>query len=327
MKNIYLTLILTAMLVFGAGQVSAQQSEWFATGNTWTYNFHLALDFFDNTYQANYAITEQTEFAGRACAKMDYAGGSEMPFDDSENAFLCMAVQPPYYFYTSGDSVFYASENDGEFHLAYDMGAQIGDTWEFVVPVKEHEVPGVFVDTFIAEVLDASIVTVDGQSLRRLTLEYSYAGDGDPHTALEGYGEVTVTEYLGADKGFFLPFGDASVVTVCEGEINVVLQCYSSEALDYLNPAFDSCVLGLADVPEGPQLSLFPNPAGTKATLYTRGLIGERIEIFDVRGRSVYATAVTGPETELDVSVLAPGMYVVRIADSDAMKAKLRVVR
>ncbi len=326
MKNIYLTNVLTALLLFVGGHVSAQQGEWFATGNTWTYNFHLALDFFDHTYQANYAITEQTEYAGQTCAKMDYVGGSEMPIDDSENAFLCMAVQPPYYFYTSGDSVFYASENDGEFHLAYDMGAQMGDTWEFIVPVREEGVPGVFVDTFVAEVVDASIVTVEGQSLRRLTLEYTYAGEGDPNTDLGGYGEVTVTEYLGA-QGFILPFGQSMAVGACDGEIDVVLQCYSSGTLDYVNPAFGSCALGLDGAIEGRKFSMFPNPTDSKTTLYTEGLIGEGIEIFDVRGRSVYATSVTGPKTEIDVTGFAPGMYVVRIEDSDAVNAKLRVVR
>ncbi len=299
------------LFLLSAVHLSAQNNTWFATGNTWIYSYQMAFE--TGTYQAQYEVIEQTNFAGRDCAKVDYVG-------DGVNPFSCLAVQPPYYFYTSGDSVFYASENDGVFHLVYDMGAELGDTWDFVIPVREFDMPEVFIDTFVAEVTGVSNVQVDGQTVRSLTLQYTYAQEGDPHTELEGGNEYIITEYIGSETGFLVPFGNFMVESVCEGQ--------ESESLSYLNPDFESCALGLNQLENNDELIVYPNPASDKIVLSLGKFEGGTLDIFNALGKRISTQRVGTSPMEIDVSEYSAGTYLMYLRkESATATAKFVVVQ
>jgi hypothetical protein len=60
--------------------------------------------------------------------------------------------------------------------------------------------------------------------------------------------------------------------------------------------------------------SLFPNPAGNVATFSLQGVPppGTQLHLTDLNGRELRSFAVTGKNTEMDVSTLANGVYFVR---------------
>ena len=306
---------LLTFIVTLSGTATAQTPSWFETGHTWIYNYQAAFN--PGHYQAIFAVTEQTQFAGKECAKVEVVSENPHPFP-------CSAVQPPYYFYTSGDSVFYASENDGVFHLAYDFGAEVDDTWEYIVPVQEPWLTETFVDTFEARVVSTSLIEVEGHSLRRLELSSTHLGSGDPYSTLFGEGNLYVLEFMGGENGFIVPFGDYMVSSVCDGSWGETLQCFESASLNYLNPLFDSCVLDVAAPGDEVVFALYPNPAQDHITIRAEGA-GNVMGIYDLSGRRVAESRTFGPQLDYDVSRLSPGTYVVKLHNSRTTVSRLMV--
>ena len=83
------------------------------------------------------------------------------------------------------------------------------------------------------------------------------------------------------------------------------------------------------DLADGLQVTIYPNPTSTHATIALSGITGEvSLQIVDLGGRVVYKEQVTCQEDctkRLDVSGLAPGAYFVHIVGPDA-KNVLRLI-
>lgn len=81
---------------------------------------------------------------------------------------------------------------------------------------------------------------------------------------------------------------------------------------------------------EAGSVTIYPNPAGTRATLALRLAQHDdvRIGIFNLVGEKVYEATVPAaqPAYELPVSELAPGMYLVSVATGNKMVSKRMVV-
>lgn len=140
MKTFFTLLLLIPLTVF------AQEFNWFEAGSSWTYNYGTFAS--PEHYQATFEISE-TVFAGEACAKME---------PDNGNPFGCFPVEPPFYFYESNDSIFYATEADSTFLLAYNFNAVPGESWVFIVPFVEYNLS----DTFNVMVQNVNSVMIDG---------------------------------------------------------------------------------------------------------------------------------------------------------------------
>ena len=228
-----------------------------------------------------------------------------------ENPFTYFAVTAPYYFYESNDSVFYATDYDPTFRLAFDFNAEPGDSWLFIVPVEMFDE----VDTVVVTVDDASTTTINGEELRVLDLTYDNIAPTN-HTTIPP--SMRVIERLGSLQMFFVPFGEAGgEIVVTEGPFNKVLQCYASESLNYVNPDFESCVLSTDDQVRNSDLKVYPNPAETDLFVRIPTLRNriDRLEVYDMQGRLVHDYAVTRSSEDgvaLNISSLQAGMYVVR---------------
>src|SRR5690554_389427 len=109
MKNFLL------LISFISTGLFAQESIWFETGTSWRYQYQTFGFLDDITVGAEYVITEQTTLNGQHCAKMEAVG-------DNSNPLNCNANPAPYYFYESNDSIFFASDYDNTFRLAFDFG-------------------------------------------------------------------------------------------------------------------------------------------------------------------------------------------------------------
>lgn len=303
---------------------NGQNTEWFDTGTTWTYFYEFNPPFPDqpNTANIDFAITGQTVLNGTECSKMEVPEGEDNPF-------VHLSVVAPYYFYESNDSVFYATDYDPTFRLAYDFNAEAGDSWLFHVPVEEFDV----VDTFLVTVTDVSTTIIDGEELRVLNLTYDNISPVAHTYILQNPIDITVTERLGSPVLFFVPVGESGgEVSVSEGPFNIALQCYASETLNYINPDFESCVLSTNEQAQNSDLKVYPNPAETDLFVRIPTLQNriDRLEIYDLHGRLVQDYAITRSSEDgmaLNISSLQAGMYVVRAWSDGQAYAQKAIVR
>ncbi len=60
-----------------------------------------------------------------------------------------------------------------------------------------------------------------------------------------------------------------------------------------------------------PYISLYPNPAQSEVNIQSRGVI-ENVEVYSISGERVISAQADGAEVRLNISDLAPGLYVVR---------------
>ena len=64
--------------------------------------------------------------------------------------------------------------------------------------------------------------------------------------------------------------------------------------------------------------NIFPNPTTGNVTVESNA-IGADLNVYDMFGKLMIATKVTDVRTELNLSGFAPGVYMVRIANSTAV--------
>ena len=73
-------------------------------------------------------------------------------------------------------------------------------------------------------------------------------------------------------------------------------------------------------------LSIYPNPAGNgKLYITTKNKLIKKIEIFDVLGKQVLSSTIMGKA--LDISILNPGVYVIKIEEEQDIETRKLVVR
>ena len=74
------------------------------------------------------------------------------------------------------------------------------------------------------------------------------------------------------------------------------------------------------------QLSIYPNPAtGEKVYITTKTNQTKRIEIFNVLGKPVLSTSLSG--TELNISSLESGIYILKIKEGKNSATRKLVIR
>ena len=285
MKAIFTLLFIAPFCLF------AQENAWFEQNTTWTFNYGNLVG--PERFQVSFGM-EETTLANKACVLIE----------TDNYPFACSPVAPPYYFYESNDSIFFATETEAVFRLAYDFNAAPGDTWEHVVPVEEFATS----DTFDVEVLSVSDVDIDGSSVKKLMLAYTNTSQ-TPH--LEIYpSEISVLEYIGSTIGFFVPLGSG---IACDNETDIKLQCFDAPLLDYTNPEFGTCFLSAPSAIEPVQLKIYPNPAKDNFTIDMDFSGTSDLKIMQLDGKLVYTETIQSGLKEIQLPALTSGMYIVEV--------------
>lgn len=300
MRNILL------LLTFISQSLYAQDTGWFETGATWTYQYNVNGFMQLETHLAEFTITEQTILNGQACAKME-AGG------DDPNPLSCNLAWPPYYLYESNDSIFYATDYDNTFRLAFDFGAQPGDTWEFVETVEAHESETVYT----VNVVDVSVIEISGQELKQITLNYHHQV-GSEDDSSHGIQNINVIEKIGATT-FFIPFGSWNV---CENHFNDSIRCYNDSEISYIGPGFSSCFLGVNDTQPEMNIGIYPNPAQDNFIIETSDSRILEISIYTISGKLIHSNQVNNQSVEINTSAFKSGLYLISVQTENGLVYK-----
>lgn len=103
----------------------------------------------------------------------------------------------------------------------------------------------------------------------------------------------------------------------------VALTCFSSH-----NMGAQSAVKNPSTQPIIEGLSIYPNPVNKEKSVISiaskLSLIKD-IEIFDVLGKRIFATVLTG--RELNISNLRKGVYILKITESDISETRKLVIK
>ncbi|MCR9173026.1 MAG: hypothetical protein NXI10_11065 [bacterium] len=205
---------------------------WGAQGATWHYEFD---DFGKGFY--TYTYSGDTVIDGYSCQKIDVelqwiiAGSNGTTSPGSLDQY----VQITRY---SNDSVFWYK--DDAFFLLYDFGASIGDQWVI------HEGPSFFdpeCDTVsIVSVSDTGMMTINGQSLRFIELNYVQGQYSISGRAIERMGVANDNWY---PQNLLFPSQvtcDTNIIT--EYFFNH-FRCYTDNALGTYSVVSEACDLPL----------------------------------------------------------------------------------
>ncbi|PWH83592.1 T9SS C-terminal target domain-containing protein [Algibacter marinivivus] len=102
-----------------------------------------------------------------------------------------------------------------------------------------------------------------------------------------------------------------------------VLACFTIQNLDAQNLAKNP-----STQPNIEGLAIYPNPVNSQRPIINitskRSLI-KQIEIFDVLGKQVFATVLSG--RELNISNLRKGVYILKITENNISESRKLVIR
>ncbi len=297
MKTLYFAIFL---FICFPSIAPAQDLPWLEVGSEWTYQHGVVSG--PEHFQVTYGITEQTTFAGQPCAKMERI---------STLGLGCMALEAPYYFYVSNDSLYYATDDFEDFRLAAYFGAEPGDSWEYITGYGENTT------SFTATVNSVTTIDVDEITLRRLNITYQFDTESGEMMYDYIYPEtMEITEVIGASHMFFVPLGHGSA---CDSETNVTFQCFESPSFSYLNPIYPSCnyVVGVEESGSFTDLSVFPNPASSYINIdIPRSWISGdvNVQLYNCTGRLVYEqSSALNQFPSISVEHLPKGFYLLNI--------------
>ncbi|WP_298556467.1 T9SS type A sorting domain-containing protein [uncultured Algibacter sp.] len=101
------------------------------------------------------------------------------------------------------------------------------------------------------------------------------------------------------------------------------LACFTSQNLDAQNHAKNP-----STQPNIEGLAIYPNPVNSQSPIIniaSKQSLVKHIEIFDVLGKQVFTTVLTGKE--LNVSNLKRGVYILKISENNISASRKLVIR
>lgn len=216
-------------------------------------------------------------------------------------------------FFTSPDTG-YAVGNGGQTEMTTDGGL----TWNTILP-----------GILNAEIHDAAYV--DGAIVAVGRWGDIYRGQvacpqNAPTPVITPQGDELCTNLSGSIQWYLdgdpIADGDTPCIEALEeGSYTVVvadaLGCASTVSAPYV-----VVHTGVA-ANSGHGLRLYPNPAGKEFTLEVTDVTPQPFELLDAQGRIVLSSRTSGPRTNVELSDLQPGLYLLRLADGRTV----RVVR
>lgn len=284
---------LTTLLIFFIS-LAAQGQIWIDTGATWHYE-----------KTGHYNGLDKIEFVGdtliqdQTCQKLQI---SSYTFAPSEwgGGIMSTSISEKYT-YSSGDTVFYLV-ND-QFHILYNFGAQVGDTWELGFDTN-----ALLCGPSFVEVTSSGSTEINGEMVEWIavtTLPNSSVG-------LEG----KIYKRFGATSDYLFP-------TYINCDPNLVVEfymyqfsCFEDDSFSLYNVTDNDCdyylSLGIDETKNTEKIvSVFPNPASDNISIriLKPNYKLTNIVIRDTQGRLLDNVF----QSEVDISDLPKGLYLLHI--------------
>ncbi|MFA5418835.1 MAG: T9SS type A sorting domain-containing protein [Bacteroidales bacterium] len=222
------------------------------------------------------------------------------------------------YVYSENNAVFFWQSDLTGFQKLIDYNIEAGDSW--VIQMNDME-SATDIDSVLIEVDSTSYIDINNQSLKVLYVTYRGYYDDE----IEVQYSSQIVEKIGDMYYLFNFFPELGLA--CDGNYSEGLRCYEDEELGlYSTGIADSCTyIYHWTVIEGESkesiFSVYPNPTRDIVEINTNSQESMVLEIRDLTGRliSKYDFRST---TEIDLSGLPDGIYLMKAIDGHSMEIK-----
>lgn len=252
--------------------------------------------------------TGQVTFQGKTCRTLQNSG------------WACNGRPLSEIIYQEDKKIFYYNEPDSAFHLLYDFGKQVGESWNMEIR-SENQEP----DTFVMTVTGIENIVINGVSLKAFRVT---AHNPEPQYYYfdTGGNEAIIYEKIGAASQFF-PW----TFQVCDGTYINPLRCYDdSEVGHYDTGAAPYCdytpVFNIPD--QDSRVLVFPNPAASY--LHIRGtgkfeVAKLEVTLWNALGQKVQSGVLLN-DSDWSLNGLPAGIYQLTVQNSEGLMQTQSVV-
>lgn len=210
------------------------------------------------------------------------------------------------YMYFENNKLFLFNDTTNNFHVLYDFSAGIGETWT-IVPPNPVDSFKVIVDTVYSR--EINDVTYNIQYIYNLNHGDSWEFSGE---VAEGIGNITYCffpAYATCDPytGPLRCYDDTQIIKYF-GTIPCDTTIYSISINEYISNNL---------------MQIYPNPANEYITIETSDITKEQtISIYNVQGQLLLQQPMQKAKSEMNISNLAKGLYIIKLTTADRFAVK-----
>ncbi len=213
--------------------------------------------------------------------------------------------------FTEGSQGYQVSDVDGNFIL------------EFEPIVTTSTGPSYTLDYFISETGYEGDGTINESGSDRIRIYVKYFEEGEEYDILDTTGS-NIND-LGIEGQWIsgiveLPAFNSDPLTF---QLVIEVRCNSASEAFYFDNVFFNGFLGIEENNTAP-FAIIPNPANGSYVNIQSAISGQKeVTVFDVLGKQIMQTSI---ETQLDISELKNGIYLVKITQNDQTETKKLVI-
>ncbi|UKN00596.1 T9SS type A sorting domain-containing protein [Paracrocinitomix mangrovi] len=293
--------------------INTQAQTWIDQNAIWHYEYTGVAEWGYFTYE----YVQDTMVGGQLCQEIVHKKHTFMLSapPNSQTVYLGPNTIKKHYTYVSGDTVFY--QDNGEFFVHVNYGANIGDTW---IISTTHNGNSYCNDTSIVEVIDTGSVVINTNTYRTVTLSTlegsSYFMSG---LFVERFGKMNVN--WGSSQLF--PIYMECDTNVIQEYYALKFRCFEDDSFPLYHPSAEDCDYPLQELSIGGfdqlMLEIYPNPA--KETVNIKNLnLHEVSDVYltDFNGKKMKTTftQIQG-SVVFDMSAISPGIYFLNVVKGD----------
>ena len=274
--------------------ITLQAQIWIDTGATWHYDWSGILPAFDKI-----EYTGDTVIQDKTCQTLKISSYMFAPLEQG-GELLSTDISKRYTF-SNGDTVFYLVNDN--FHILYNFGAQVGESWELGVDTNEFSCGRSFV-----EVTSIGSTEINGQMHEYMQVTTA------PNSSVGFEGKIYKRFGVIGDYLFPTPRNCNPDIIIDFFVYNFT--CFQDDSFPLYNVTDTDCdylfTVGIPklDNAEG-IVSVYPNPASDFLVIrvFKPDYKLKNIEITDMQGRLLKKNN----QSEIDISDLLKGLYLLNI--------------
>lgn len=301
MKNIT-TLLIVLFSISVQGQI------WIDNGATWHYDWSGTLPGFDRIeYVGDTIIQDKT------CQMLQISSYMFTPIELGGELIDSWTSQK--YTYSNGDTVFYLINDD--FHILYNFGAQVGDSWELGIDTNDFSCGQSYV-----EVISTGNTEINGQIsewIQVTTLPNSSVGfEGKIYKRFGAIGDYLFPTPRNCDPDIVIDFFIYN------------FSCFQDDSFPLYNVTDKDCGyllhLGVAEIQNTENIvSIFPNPASDIISISVSkpNYKLTNVIVTDMQGRILKNVN----QHKIDISDLPEGIYFIHIDFDNDIRIAERFIK
>ncbi len=300
LNNVQPISLLSLLLGLWVSTGAIQAQQWCPPGAEWRYTAAFCAGACNGYVRMSSA--GDTTVQGQPCTRIERVRSYTAYLDPT----VLTDTLSELYTYSETGIVWMFDPQLNAFDTLYDFNASPGDSWQLI------HLPEYSTGSDLLTVLDTGHISIDGQLLRWLSVEYHFQGaTGNNPPYLD-----TLMERIGSNTYYMLPYDFPN--GFLDGQEGGFFRCYSDNTISYQSPTVQSCDLPLGISEEHdtrPMILLYPNPGTDRLTIRMR--VGEKLQgvlVRDALGRiCLHETPPVEHEIVLDTERLPHGCYSIEV--------------